>query len=189
MACGANPAWSPGERLTGFTAPFWTSSPSQSWAPTMTSGPVPALLTAWKSLRTSVETWTATVIPLACPNWVAYVSRIGFWSWSHQMTRSTLASRTGAAVVTAVEPAVLVLLVLVVADEADEAPVVGDEPPHAPRSSTAPPVKAAPADARLPMDSPSRTNGQGARPTRGGREQNRSSARDQARLAHPVIRS
>lgn len=64
----------------------------------MASGALPALKAFVKSVRTSLETWTATVIPFALANWAAYASRTVLCTVSHQMTRSTPASRTGAAV-------------------------------------------------------------------------------------------
>src|SRR6476646_8317310 len=99
MADGANVAATAADRFTGATVLFWTSSPSQSWAPTTTSGPLPTLVASLNCWRTSVATWTATLIPFSWPNWSAYFCRIGARSLSAQITRSAFASRTGGAVV------------------------------------------------------------------------------------------
>ena len=49
-------------------APFWTRLPIQSWAPTTTSGPLPAELAVTKLVWRSVEmAWTSTLMPLASP--------------------------------------------------------------------------------------------------------------------------
>src|SRR6478609_1837236 len=117
MADGANVAATAADRFTGATVAFWTSSPSQSCAPTMTSGPLPTLVASLNCWRTSVATWTATLTPFSWPNWSAYFCRIGARSLSAQITSSAFASRTGAPVVVGeaagvVAVAVVVLLVL-----------------------------------------------------------------------------
>jgi hypothetical protein len=65
----------------------------------MTSGPLPTLVASLKFARTSVATWTATLMPFSAPNSSAYFFRIGARSLSAQMTRSAAASRDGAPVV------------------------------------------------------------------------------------------
>ena len=72
IAFGANLAATSAESWTGATVPFCTSSPSQSWAPTMTSGPLPTLVASLNCARVSVATWTATLMPFSAPNWSAY---------------------------------------------------------------------------------------------------------------------
>ena len=77
-------------------APFWTSWPIQSCAPTSTSGPLPAWLAVMNAARVSVTAWTPTVMLFA----LAYVSATACiaarWVSSVQMTRSS-SPRTGAA--------------------------------------------------------------------------------------------
>src|SRR5262245_33468116 len=145
------------ERLIGATALFWTSSPSQSCAPTMTSGPLPAFVASLKLARTSGATWTATLMPCSWPNWSAYFWIAAARSLSVQMTRSTEASRTGAAVVFAGAGADEVVVLDEPAAVWDG--VVGVDPPQALRARAATPVTAAAPSARLCMDSPLKPGG------------------------------
>src|SRR5450631_662670 len=140
MACGANLADTSAERLTGATVLFWTSSPSQSWAPTMTSGPLPTLVASLNCWRTSVATWTTTLMPFSLPNASAYFWMTGARSLSAQITRSALSSRTGAAVV---DTALAALT--------DGLTVEVEDPPQALMSSAATPITAAAPIARSCM--------------------------------------
>ena len=102
---------------TGEMELFWTRLPIQSWAPSTTSGPLPAWLAVtkvdWISLAT---TCTATEMPCASPHLVAASLReLAFFS-SAQMTRSASGSRTRASS----EPAA----------EAESEPVESLEPPE-----------------------------------------------------------
>src|SRR6478609_945082 len=153
MADGANVAATAADRFTGATVLFWTSSPSQSWAPTMTSGPLPTLVASLNCWRTSV----ATLMPFSWPNWSAYFCRIGARSLSAQMTRSALASRTGGAVVVGDGAGAVVV-------EVDDVLVLSAagvlDPPQALISRAATPVMAAAPNARLCMNSPCNGMGQ-----------------------------
>src|SRR5690348_6639142 len=163
MALGRNFAATSELRLTGATVEFWTSSPSQSCAPTMTSGPLPTFVASLNCARTSVEIWTLTVTPFSWANWSAYFCTAFERSASVQMTRSTLASRTGAAVPLGVSgvPVVVAAALLVPAPvpAAVLDGVVGLDPPQALRARAATPVTAAAPSARLCMDSPLKPGG------------------------------
>jgi hypothetical protein len=163
MACGANFAATSADSWIGATVLFCTSSPSQSWAPTMTSGPLPTLVASLKFARTSVATWTATLMPFSAPNSSAYFFRIGARSLSAQITRSAAASRDGAPVVVGEGAAVVVVVVPEGVAEA-EAVAVESPPPHALTSRAATPVTAAAPKARLCMKSPCCAQGASLRP-------------------------
>src|SRR5450631_4131889 len=140
MAWGANLAASAAERFTGETVLFWSSSPSQSWAPTMTSGPLPALVASLNCWRTSVATWTTTLMPFSLPNASAYFWMTGTRSLSAQMTRSAAASRTGGPLVAGAGAAAVL---------ADGLAAGVEDPPQALMNSAAIPVTATAPIARL----------------------------------------
>src|SRR3954454_8683405 len=131
MAFGRNLPATSDERLTGATVEFWTSSPSQSCAPTTTSGPFPTFVASLNWVRVSVAIWTLTVTPFSAANSSAYFCTALERSASVQMTRSTLASRTGAAVPLGVSgvPVVVAALLVPAAPVLDG--VVGLDPPQA----------------------------------------------------------
>src|SRR5665647_103152 len=142
MALGANLAAVSAERLTGATVLFWTSSPSQSWAPTTMSGPFPTLAASLNALRVSAAIWTATLMPFSWPNWSAYFLMMGARSASLQMTRSAAASRAGGPLALGAGAAE-VLVELLAAGVVD--------PPQALINSAATPVTATAPIARLCM--------------------------------------
>ena len=149
IAFGSNLAATSAASGTGATVPFCTSSPSQSWAPTMTSGPLPTLVASLNCWRVSVTTWTATLMPFSGPNWSAYFFSGPARSASDQMTRSALASRAGAPEVVGEGAAAVVVVLLPEGAGVLSAAAVDEDPPHALMNRAATPVTAAAPIARL----------------------------------------
>jgi hypothetical protein len=79
-------------------APFVTSWPIQSCAPTRTSGPLPAAFAVMKSARVLTIAWTPTVMPFASAKASATAWIASSLTASVQMT-SSWSPRTGAPVV------------------------------------------------------------------------------------------
>src|SRR4051812_37340291 len=150
IALGSNLAATSAESGTGATVPFCTSSPSQSWAPTTTSGPLPTFVASLNCTRVSVTTCTATLMPFSCPNWSAYFFRRGARSASAQMTRSALASRAGAPEVVGDASAGAAAVVVLLPEGAGVLSAAGvEDPPQALMNRAATPVTAAAPIARL----------------------------------------
>ena len=150
---GSNLAATSAESGTGATVPFCTSSPSQSWAPTMTSGPLPTLVASLNCERVSVDHLDRDLDAVLLAELVGVrLHGRGARSASVQMTRSTLASRTGAAR-GRVGDAAAGAVALVAAEGAGVLYAVGvEDPPQALRNRAATPVTAAAPIARLCME-------------------------------------